>query len=179
MAGYPVTMTARPITAPIACVSVIAVAGLLLTGCSTSAPASLPATATTSASPAPTDDLLSADNGTSQVGELVANFPTDLLPVPDGATILVSSAEQFEATEWEISLNVRSSKTTDELLDQIRQPLIAAGFTEQAPGHTAVGLAAQTSFTRAEGEVITVGILDGGSTRTATAGGIVLRQDAG
>ncbi|MCL2454251.1 MAG: hypothetical protein FWD18_02950 [Micrococcales bacterium] len=159
-----------------ALVAVTALVTATATGCSTSVPASLPASPTLSPQPA---DLLTPADGASRVGELAPGFPSDLLPVPPGATVLVSVASQTSDDLWEVSLNVRTEQEAADLLDAVRAPLVAAGFVEQPADTPAVGLAVQTTFARAEGEVITVGIRDDGTVRTLTAGGTVVRQDAG
>src|SRR3954469_25528315 len=102
--------------------------------CSTSNPGVGPATASAAvtASPAPTETLLpGADSTHSAVGEVVAGFPLDLIPVPAGAAVLVSSAEPVQGTDLtEVSLNLRSEQDTAALLAVVSAPLVAAGFVE-------------------------------------------------
>jgi len=150
-----------------------------LAGCATTAPASL--TPPTTPPPIAPTDVLTPSDTTSRVGELAPGFPTDLLPVPPGAKILVSDAYETAPGSgwWNISLNVRSTQDTADLLDAVRGPLRAAGFTEQSAPAPAAGLAAQTTFSRAEGEVITVAIFDDGTARALTAGGTIMIKAPG
>ena len=60
------------------------------------------------------------------------------------------------------------------LLEAVRGPLVAAGFTESAPAAPEGGLAAQSTFSRGDGsELLVVGILDRDGVRTLTLGGQV------
>jgi hypothetical protein len=99
-----------------------------------------------------------------------------VLPVPPGATVFLSFAKETSPGLWEISLNVRTTQDTAGLLEAVRGPLVAAGFTEQ-PAQPADG-AELTAFGRGDGEVITVGIRDDGTFRTLTAGGTIIIQAA-
>lgn len=150
------------------------------TACSTSAPATLDptdaATASASAQPSPTESLLPEQEVTgSAVGALADGFPTDLVPLPAGAEVLVSSARPVEGTDLlEISLNVRTPQDAAGLLEAVRAPLLAAGFAEAAPPAPEAGLAAQTTFSRGDGsELLVVGVLDRDDVRTLTLGGRV------
>lgn len=86
--------------------------------------------------------------------------------------MLLSCATQTDGL-WGVSLNVRTPADTTDLLDAVRQPLLAAGFAER-PDPPAVGVVAQSTFSRAEGEVLTVTVLDDGTARTLTIGGSVM-----
>ncbi|MBN9326992.1 MAG: hypothetical protein BGO38_08355 [Cellulomonas sp. 73-145] len=149
-------------------------AALTLTGCASSAPARL-GSPSSAASPSPTEPLLTeqAGSGTS-VGALVKGFPTQLVPVPDGATVLVSSAQPIDGGLTQISLNLRSAQDAAGLLAAVRGPLLAAGFHEAPPAQPDPGLAAQSSFSRSDGtELVLVGVLDRDGVRTLTLGGRV------
>jgi hypothetical protein len=155
--------------------------GVSVTACSTSAPgqASPSGTAIALASPQPasTETLLPEADGDahSAVGELAPEFPTALIPVPDGAEVLLSSAAPVAGTDLtEVSLNLRTTQDTAALLAAVRAPLVAAGFVENAPPATEPGLAAQATFSRGDGsELLVVGILDRADERTLTLGGRV------
>jgi len=159
-----------------------ALAGLALAcalgACSTSAPAVVDPTGTATgllgASPSPTETLLDpSDESHSKVGGIVEGFPSDLVPVPAGATVLVSSAAPVDGTDLlQIGLNVQSTQDAKQLLAAVRAPLLAAGFTEGAP-QSEPGLAAQASFSRHAGEILTAGVLDRDGVRTLTLGGTV------
>lgn len=109
----------------------------------------------------------------SEVGGLARGFPTDLIPVPEDAVILVTSAARVgDADVQEVSLNLHTELTTEQVLDLYRTALVAAGFTELDPPDSA--LAAEASFTRSSGdELVSIGVLDDGGTRTVTIGGRV------
>lgn len=158
--------------AAVAVIGAVGVAGLA--GCASSAPARLGSGDATS-TPSPTEPLLTekAGSGTS-VGALAPGFPSQLVPVPEGATVLVSSAQPLDGGLTQISLNLRSSQDAAGLLAAVRAPLLAAGFSEAPPGQADPGLAAQSSFSRSNGtELVIVGVLDRDGMRTLTLGGRV------
>jgi hypothetical protein len=137
---------------------------------STASPLSGPRT------PSPSETLLpTAAPPYSSAGALVAGFPAGLLPVPDGAEILVSSAVPIGANGVEdISLNLHSPATAAALMGIYRAALLAAGFQEVAPAAVQAGLAEESTFTRSSGdEILVVGILDQNAVRTVTIGGRV------
>ncbi|ADG74955.1 conserved hypothetical protein [Cellulomonas flavigena DSM 20109] len=108
------------------------------------------------------------------VGALAPGFPESLVPVPPDAEVLVSSSEPLPDGRLRISLNVRTPQDTGGLLEAVRVPLVAAGFTESAPPVPEAGLAAQTTFSRSDGtELLVVGVLDRDGLRTMTLGGTV------
>ncbi|KQR16368.1 hypothetical protein [Cellulomonas sp. Leaf334] len=155
--------------------------GVSAAACSTSAPGQTSPTGSAAAlatpRPAPSETLLpeTADDAHSAVGELVPGFPATLVPVPDGAEVLLSSAEPVDGTDLtEISLNLRTAQDAVGLLDAVRAPLVAAGFVENAPPAAEPGLAAQSTFSRGDGsELLVVGVLDRDDERTLTLGGRV------
>lgn len=110
----------------------------------------------------------------SLVGDLVDGFPIDLLPVPGDAVILVTSAVPVgDADVQQVSLNLRTSATADDLLDLYRSALTEAGFTE-VPNTSASDLAVDATFVRSGGdELISIGVLDVDEARTVTIGGRV------
>ena len=126
--------------------------------------------------PAPTESLLTESPDThSSVGTLADGFPVGLVPVPDGAEVLVSSAARVRDTDlWDVSLNLRTAQDTAGLVDIYRQHLVAAGFVETASEHAEPGLAAQATFSRSDGaEILVLGVLDRDGVRTMTLGGRV------
>ncbi|MBO0900128.1 hypothetical protein J1G42_08975 [Cellulomonas sp. zg-ZUI222] len=164
----------RPTTP--ALVAALALGTVLSAGCTTTpgpTPTSSPSAA--SATPTPGEPLLTDDiTEDSAVGTLAPGFPTDLVPVPPDAEILVSSAEPVTDGVLRISLNVRTGQDTAALLDAVRAPLVGAGFAEAPPAVPEPGLAAQTTFARSDGaELVVVGILDRDGLRTMTLGGTV------
>lgn len=145
--------------------------------CTSSAPATLEPTASLAQpSASPTETLLTEGTDThSAVGALVEGFPSTLVPVPEGAEVLVSAAVPVEGTDLvEVSLNIRSAQDAAGLLDAIRGPLLAAGFAETAAATPDAGLAAQSTFSRSDGaELLVAGVLDRDGERTLTLGGQV------
>lgn len=168
----PVRRPTRPGTR--AAVTLVLLAGSA-SGCATSAPAVLVDTTAAEPSPTATEELLvdqpAPDTAT---GRLADGFPTQLVPVPDGAEILVSSARTTTDGTVQISLNVRSQQDAAGLLDAVRGPLVAAGFSESPPSQPDASLAAQAAFSRSDGaEFVLVGVLDRDGQRTMTLGGTV------
>ncbi|WP_233549767.1 hypothetical protein [Cellulomonas rhizosphaerae] len=167
----------RPLLVALSCaVTCMLAAG----GCTTSQPAQLEPTGSSTAdvapAPSPTESLLPADQPTgSAVGTLAPDFPATLLPLPEGATVLVSSAVPVPDSDLvDVSLNLRTSQSTKQLLSAVRKPLLAAGFTETEPADKEPDLAAQASFTRDDGkERVILGILDLDDVRTLTLSGRV------
>jgi hypothetical protein len=161
-----------------AAASALGLAALVaLSACSSSAPAQLgsasPAAAAT-VLPNPSESLLGpSDDAHSAVGRVVDGFPADLVPVPSGAKVLMSSAEPVDGSDLvQISLNVRSSQDAAGLLAAVGDPLVAAGFTA-VPPQSEPALAAQGAYTRGDGELVTAGVLDRDGVRTLTVGGTV------
>ena len=167
----------RPAGVPVGFVGLVGLvlATAALTGCSSSAPATLVTSSPADPSPGPSEDLLTEAPGPdTATGQLAAGFPTALVPVPEGAEILVSSAQSQDDGSLEISLNLRTAQDTAGLLDAVRAPLLAAGFGEVPAAQPDPGLAAQTTFSRSDGaELVLVGILDRDDVRTLTLGGRV------
>ncbi|MCL2424473.1 MAG: hypothetical protein FWD11_11390, partial [Micrococcales bacterium] len=129
--------------------AVLTLVTVLFAGCATSAPATLDTTEPARTEPEPTVTEFDRD---CRRDVPPPGFPTDLLPVPPDAQLLLACAKPSDGP-WEISLNVRTDQDTAGLLEAVRQPLAAGGFVEQ-PETAAVGVAAQTSFSRGEGEIL-------------------------
>ena len=176
--GYPVPV--RWPTVPGSRGAVCAAAALVvlagtLAGCATSAPAVLVDTTAPEPFPTATEDLLVDEPAPdTATGTLAEGFPTTLVPVPEGAQILVSSAQKGDDGLMQISLNIRTDEDTRPLLDEVSAPLLAAGFAQSPPSQPDPSLAAQASFARSGGsEFVLVGILDRDGQRTMTLGGTV------
>ncbi len=104
----------------------------------------------------------------------MAGFPGLLLPVPAGATVLLSSAAPTDDGALQVSLNLRTGQDAAGVLAAVRDPLLAAGFLEIPVDPPAEGLAVQTTFARSDGaEMLVVAVLDQGGTRTVSIGGRV------
>ncbi|MBW0254126.1 MULTISPECIES: hypothetical protein [unclassified Cellulomonas] len=165
-----------------AAVVLLALVALGTAGCTGDDDAARPtgtaATGTATApAPAPTESLLPSPTSTgSAVGDLAAGFPSDLVSPPEGSEILVSSADTDAATGLTtISLNLRSPLATDQLVQAVRDQLVAAGFAETVVDPGSTGLAATSTFVRGDGaaELLTLGVLDRDGVRTLTLGGTV------
>jgi len=167
-------------------VAVVLAGGLLLAGCGGDAAdvgaadeadapalesAAAPGTAGTREEPAPL--VTAAPDEYSEVGDLVEDFPIDLLPVPGDAVILVTSAVPVgDADVQEVSLNLRTSATPEELLELYRTALTAAGFSEVTAETSDSDLAVDVTFVRSGGdELVSIGVLDVDGARTVTIGG--------
>jgi hypothetical protein len=173
---------ARPVAVALLATTALA-ATLVTTGCTAgadgtdgTAPTSS-AVATPDVAPSATETLLPSPTATgSAVGGLAPGFPADLVAPPEGSEILVSSAEPDAATGLTtISLNLRSPLATADLLQALRDQLVAAGFVETVVDPGASGLAATSTFVRGAGgeELLTLGVLDRDGVRTLTLGGTV------
>lgn len=137
--------------------------------------AAAPTDATTATEPAP---MVTAEpDQYSEVGDLVKDFPIDLLPVPQDAVILVTSAVPVgDADVQEVSLNLRTSATAEELLQLYRTALTAAGFSEVTSETSDSDLAVDVTFVRSGGdELVSIGVLDVDGARTVTIGGRIHR----
>ena len=142
----------------------------------TSAATATPAP-TPSAAPSPEPLLDEPDEG-STVGVLAEGFPTDLLPLPADAEILVSAyapeGDPGAGAPYTVSLNVRTPLPVADVAALYRASLTAAGFTESVGAPAAGTLAAQSTYSRSGGdELLVVGVLDRDGVRTVTIGGRV------
>lgn len=145
------------------------------------ADAAVSLTAPDEASPTPSSEPLvtATPDAYSEVGDLVAGFPIELLPVPSDAVILVTSAVPVgDADVQEVSLNLRTAATAEALLELYRDALTSAGFTEVTAETSGSDLAAEVTFVRSGGdEVVSIGVLDVDGGRTVTIGGRVRTTD--
>ncbi|MEK8228796.1 hypothetical protein NKG05_26615 [Oerskovia sp. M15] len=160
----------------------------LLTGCTSSPSTSSEADRRTDeaasdsvAGPAPEGLAPSAPmpsfDDSSVAGSLVDGFPVDAVPVPEDAQVLASSAADVEGTPVrQVTLNLSSPASVQEILDFYTQSMVAAGFVA-VPGGPASGLSGQVAFNRAtpEGttETLFVGVLDTDDARLVTISGQV------
>jgi hypothetical protein len=122
------------------------------------------------------------------VATYAQGFPADLFPVPQDATLLASSAQPVAAPAGskakgipmtQVTLNLSSSRPTDQVVAQAKKTLTAQGF-KQISAPEASGLTAQTAFLRItrtkSGEVqesLVVGVLDDGERRLCSISGTV------
>ena len=130
-------------------------------------PAALPLGSTT---PAPQLTRPLPESGSAR-GSLVTGFPTAIVPVPDGATI-ISSSVAAQADRLQVGLEASTSSSTAEVLAHYLEALIGEGFSPTESPAT-LGATA-TAFTRgAEGLVLTVRDRMGGGTELSVAGTLV------
>ncbi|NCT90016.1 hypothetical protein GXB85_03470 [Cellulomonas sp. APG4] len=115
----------------------------------------------------------------SAVRSVVEGFPVDLLPLPEDAMILVTSAVPVGDSEaQEVSLNLRTRATPAEVLELYRASLTSAGFTELPTDAPHDELAAEATFIRSGGdELVSVGVLDDDGLRSVTIGGRLRTQE--
>lgn len=189
-AGSPAARRALPTTATArALVPAVAVALALTTGAcaggggpgdaaggpTVEAPPPTTTAGTPEPAPAPEPLVTATPDEHSEVGDLVAGFPDDLLPVPPDAVVLVTSAVPVgDAEVQEVSLNLTTASAVEDVVELYRTALVGAGFTEVPPAAPATDLAAEVTFVRSGGdELVSIGVLDDGTARTVTVGGRV------
>jgi hypothetical protein len=134
------------------------------------------------AEPSPLASLPSYDPATTVAG-YAPDFPRDLLAAPEDATVVASSAAPGTAPLTDVTLNLTTRRTADEVLAQLAQQLEGHGFA-RADTRAETGLTAQTAFTRrTDGadragdplvETLLVGVLDDGAQRLVTVSGSVV-----
>ncbi|MEL7974724.1 hypothetical protein AAG589_02580 [Isoptericola sp. F-RaC21] len=118
------------------------------------------------------------------VGGYAAGFPKKLLGAPEDATVLASSATPGEGALTDVTLNLSTSRSTQEVIDQLAKRLRKAGFDE-SDASSFSGLTAQTTFGRESTpkgkkdadpvvESVTLGVLDDGERRLVTVSGSVV-----
>lgn len=115
---------------------------------------------------------------TSVAGALVDGFPADTVPVPPDAQILASSAADVEgSTLRQVTLNLSSTASVQEILDFYAAAMTGASFAA-LPGGAPGGLSGQAAFNRVPSEGVTetlfVGILDTTEARLVTISGQVV-----
>jgi len=127
----------------------------------------------------PTALLNDAPDPNSTVGGLAPGFPSDLLPVPGGVEVLVSSVDPVgDSTAFQVSLNLRTVLSAPEVVNFYRQSLVTAGFTEAEETTPDAAVAAQSTVTRSGGdELLVIGVLDRDGMRTVTIGGRLRSAD--
>lgn len=174
-------MSRRP-AAPVAALALAATLVTGLAGCSGGGGEPVDVTPTTSASStgsaapsAPSQDASSASPAPSasdvSVGGVVPDFPKDVLPVPEGAEVLLTSAVPT-GDKLQVSLSGRTAAAPESVLETYRASLTGAGFAE-SPSAGAPGALAST-FTRGGGaEVVSVAVVPDGASSTFTVGGTV------
>ncbi|MFI2102140.1 hypothetical protein ACH436_02520 [Isoptericola sp. NPDC019693] len=120
------------------------------------------------------------------VGGYADGFPEKLLKAPEDATVLASSATTGEGGLTDVTLNLSTQRSTQEVIDQLAERLREAGF-EESGAAVFSGLTAQTTFGRESTpqgrtkkdagpvvESITLGVLDDGERRLVTVSGSVV-----
>lgn len=156
----------------------VVAAALALGGCgSAGGPDATTVTAEAPTTEQPTE-LPTFDPSTT-VGDYAPGFPLDLLAAPADATVLASSARPADGGLVEVTLNLTSPRSAQQVIDDLATRLDEAGFSE-SEATTVTGLTAQTAFsrvTRRKGgprvESLFVGVLDEGDRRLATISGSV------
>lgn len=125
------------------------------------------------------------------VATYAEGFPADLFPMPEGATLLASSASPAPAPKdtknskakgipmTQVTLNLASGLPTKKVVAQAKQILVGQGFKQIAAPESS-GLTAQTAFLRVSRskagqiqESLVVGVLDDGKRRLASISGTV------
>lgn len=119
-----------------------------------------------------TDDAEPTDDATrAAVGELVEDFPADVVPLPEGAQITLSSVVEGDGV-LEVSLAGESELPADGILEFYRDALVAQDFTE-VDGALPEGAVGAT-FGRGDGtELLTVSVVPVEGLQRFTVGGII------
>ena len=137
----------------------------------TAAAAASPATSPPPSSTSPATSS-SAPSAESAVKELVAGFPSTVLPLMKGAEIQASSLVHGSPVSV-ASLTATVKATPATVLTSYTTVLTKQGFKAQ-PGDAVDGVPLKT-FVRAEGqEIVTVSVVQTGSTATFTLGATLL-----
>lgn len=187
LSGYRVRVPARSRRSPAARHGLAAVAlaaALATAGCTATAAGGERPTPVTGETPAAADTVTLPDfDPASAVGAYAPGFPAELLPTPEGATLLATSAQPVPDSTpptTQITLNLSSGLGAQEVLDQVGALIAGQGF---APVGTPAltGLTAQTAWTRqtatdtgTASEALLVGVLDDGERRLVSISGTVL-----
>ncbi len=157
--------------------------------------------------PTPTSTMPEYD-GSTTAGELAPGFPADLLPVPDGADLLASSAssgpdgtDDTDDTDgvWQsLTLNLRTEASAESIVELYTEVLTEADFSV-SPSDALSALDAHVTFVRPlddagggsvgdgdeeqggrpTAETVVVGVLDDETTRLVTISGRVLAAGSG
>ena len=137
------------------------------------------------ATPEPSDaTALPTFDPDTAVGGYAKGFPKNLLGAPEDATVLASSATPGDGALTDVTLNLSTTRSAQQVIDQLAKRLGKAGF-EESGAQTYSGLTAQTTFgreTTPKGkkdadpvmESITLGVLDDGERRLVTVSGSVV-----
>jgi hypothetical protein len=123
--------------------------------------------ATASASASASSD----DGGSSAVGEVVQGFPTDVVPVPPGAEVKVSTVAAADGRR-QVSLAGETDQPADAVLAFYRDALVKQGFAE-AQANLPPGVVGAT-FSRADGaEILTLSVVSNGGRQQFSIGGTI------
>ncbi|NOV97823.1 hypothetical protein [Isoptericola halotolerans] len=128
---------------------------------------------------APSPTALPSFDPATAVGGYAPDFPTDLLGAPEDSAVLASSAVPAQDDLLEISLNLSTGLSTQEVVDRYAERLDEAGF-EESETVDASALTVQTAYTRTKGkkkprvETVLLGVLDDGDRRLVSLSGSVL-----
>ncbi|WP_156144118.1 hypothetical protein [Sinomonas humi] len=162
-------------------VPVVAIAAVLLAGCSDSGTASAQATASPAASATPSPTATDAASPTasasdtpsssasSTVNALVPGFPTKVIPIMPGSTPL-STSYDATTTPAKASLIASTSSASAQILSYYSGQFTSQSFTAVAP--TKVGTTDSQDFVRSNGkETVNVAVVtvDGRTTYTVGA----------
>jgi hypothetical protein len=111
-----------------------------------------------------------ADGG-SAVGEVVQGFPTDVVPVPPGADITVSTVAAADGRR-QVSLAGETDQAADAVLAFYRDALVKQGFAE-AQATLPKGVIGAT-FSRSDGaEILTLSVVTNDGRQQFSIGGTI------
>lgn len=110
-----------------------------------------------------------------RVGEIEEEFPVDLFAIISDDEILLSSISTPDSSDETqnaaLSLNIRTARDADEVLEDFTKTLKDAGF-EVTSESQVEGMSAQATYANGD-QVLTVGILDESDSRIVSIGGTV------
>ncbi|WP_449372486.1 hypothetical protein [Arthrobacter psychrolactophilus] len=137
-----------------------------------SSSASVTATPSTTASASAETVSTAAASAESAVKELVAGFPTTVMPLMKGAQIQGSSLQHGQPVSL-ASLTATITAPSADVVSNYTKVFTDQGFKAQ-PGDSVDGVPLKT-FVRAEGqEIVTVSVVQTGATATFTLGATLL-----
>ncbi|WP_344103402.1 hypothetical protein [Myceligenerans crystallogenes] len=135
-----------------------------------------------SPSPSPSPEVLPSFDAATVVGDYAPGFPSGLLPMPEGAQLLATSAEPVKGSKpatVQVTLNLSSKKAPGTVMEQVAGLLGKKGFEAlDAPAES--GMSEQAAFTRTTtvkgaevAESLLVGVLKDGKRSLLTLSGTV------
>lgn len=110
---------------------------------------------------------------TGSIGGLAAGFPVDIVPVPPGAEVKVSTTAPASEGRLQLSLGGQTAAPADTVLQFYREALLPQGFVESPAAGLPAGVVGGV-FARSDGsEVLTVVVSPLEAAQQFSVGGVV------